>query len=186
MIGLFTQNNICRQALLSILSDFPAEEYTPDHIYDAVIITDTIDIPDSVPLISLGIDHPGQDMHISTPIHPDDLVHKIKLFCTNLMPKATFENSTFIFHRGQRTLLLKSDEKNILLTEKESDLLYSLVQSYPKAMSKEDLLISVWNYRPDAETHTVESHIYALRQKLGEKADMLIKSTPAGYLLVSD
>ena len=72
------------------------------------------------------------------------------------------------------------------MTEKESDLLFSLVQAYPKAMSKEDLLISVWNYSPDAETHTVESHIYGLRQKLGEKADALIKSTPAGYLLIPD
>ena len=186
MIGLFTQNNICRQALLTILSDFPAEEYTPSHSYDIVIITDKTDIPDSIPLITLGINHPKQNIHIPTPIHPDELIHKIKLFCTNLMPQATFENSTFIFHKEQRTLLLKSDDKNILLTEKESDLLYSLVQSYPKAMTKEDLLTSAWNYHPDSETHTVESHIYGLRQKLGEKADMLIKSTPAGYLLVSD
>ena len=83
-------------------------------------------------------------------------------------------------------LILKSNDKSILLTEKESDLLSFLVQSYPNAMTKEDLLTSVWNYRPDAETHTVESHIYGLRQKLGDKADMLFKSTSAGYLLVSD
>ena len=61
-----------------------------------------------------------------------------------------------------------------------------LADSFPKALTKEDLLVSVWNYKPEAETHTVESHIYALRQKLGNRADDLIQSTSEGYILIKE
>ena len=79
MIGLFIQNNICRQALLDILTDLPAEEYTPNRVYDALLITaEKDDLPDNIPIITLGISHPRQNMHIPTPIRPEDLIHRIR------------------------------------------------------------------------------------------------------------
>ena len=80
---------------------------------------------------------------------------------------------------------IKKTHQIIPLTEKENELLSHLAKNYPHTIKREDLLKSVWNYHQNTETHTVESHIYALRQKLGKEADELIQSSPIGYSLVA-
>ena len=54
-----------------------------------------------------------------------------------------------------------------------------------KPISKDKILSSVWNYSPDADTHTVETHIYRLRKKINDKFsdDNFIKNTKDGYHL---
>lgn len=67
------------------------------------------------------------------------------------------------------------------LTEKEvSILLYLKLAARP--VPREELLANVWGYHPDLTTHTVETHIYRLRQKLG--ADELLQTTEAGYVVL--
>jgi len=56
----------------------------------------------------------------------------------------------------------------IILTEKEIQLL-ELLLSYKKPVSKNIILSTVWNYADDADTHTVETHIYRLRKKINNK-----------------
>ena len=56
----------------------------------------------------------------------------------------------------------------IILTEKEIQLLELFLNS-KKPLSKDYILSSVWNYSSDADTHTVETHIYRLRKKIAEK-----------------
>jgi DNA-binding response OmpR family regulator len=56
----------------------------------------------------------------------------------------------------------------IILTEKEI-LLLELFLNSKKPISKENILSSVWNYSSEADTHTVETHIYRLRKKVNEK-----------------
>ncbi|MBQ3034486.1 MAG: winged helix-turn-helix domain-containing protein, partial [Alphaproteobacteria bacterium] len=98
-----------------------------------------------------------------------------------------FENKRFLFEGAKRLLFDKKTKKDYYLTEKETDLISFLVISLPEGASKTDLLTEVWKYRADIETHTVESHIYALRQKIGEKAaESLLKNNEEGYILVSD
>ena len=81
-------------------------------------------------------------------------------------------------------LTCKPTKLQIYLTEKETELITYLIKALPESVSKSELLTEVWNYRPDSETHTVESHIYTLRQKLGEKySDSLITNTTDGYIL---
>ena len=60
--------------------------------------------------------------------------------------------------------LIKND-KSIILTEKEVQLIELLLNN-SKPLSKDDILSSVWNYSADADTHTVETHIYRLRKKI--------------------
>ena len=66
-----------------------------------------------------------------------------------------------------------SDNRNfIILTEKEIQLIELLNSSKP--VSKENILSSVWHYSSDADTHTVETHIYRLRKKLTKNLWMKI------------
>ena len=50
---------------------------------------------------------------------------------------------------------------------------------------KDIILSSVWNYSSDADTHTVETHIYRLRKKISEKFkdNNFINSTKKGYTI---
>lgn len=186
MIGLITQNNICRAALIDLLADLNIHEFSPSETYEAVLLLDG-PMPDTAaPVITLGTTNPLEKLHLDTPIRPDDLMHQIQSFCLTNRQRVTFENSAFLFQKEQRLLILKATDTVYTLTEKENDLLASLAAALPGALTKEELLQSVWNYRPDIETHTVESHIYLLRQKIGKNADSLIKSTSTGYTLITD
>ncbi len=79
--------------------------------------------------------------------------------------------------------LFKGDV-HIILTEKEVQLL-DLFLNRNKPLSKVDILSSVWNYSSDADTHTVETHIYRLRKKINEKFsdDNFILNKKEGYTL---
>jgi DNA-binding response OmpR family regulator len=70
----------------------------------------------------------------------------------------------------------------IILTEKEIQLL-ELFLSNSKPISKKEILLSVWNYSKDADTHTVETHIYRLRKKIFNifKDNEFIISKKNGY-----
>jgi len=185
MIGLITQNNICQTALIDLLPDFVVVPFQPDQTYEAVLMTcDESGAPIKAPIITLGVSISAESLHLNAPITPDELAQKIRTFC--LCPQTTFENAHFLFQKSKRCLFLKGTNVIIPLTEKENDLLATLATVSPKTLTKEELLVAVWNYNPDAETHTVESHIHALRKKIGENADSLIRSTPSGYLLVVD
>jgi hypothetical protein len=58
------------------------------------------------------------------------------------------------------------------LTEKECQLLRFFHQNKGQELSKDRLLKEIWEYHPDAETHTLETHIYRLRQKLEEDPNL--------------
>lgn len=65
---------------------------------------------------------------------------------------------------------LQRAEQSVTLTEKETLLLARLLESHPGARPREQLLKEVWGLGSDVETHTLETHIYRLRSKLGELA----------------
>ena len=79
--------------------------------------------------------------------------------------------------------LIKSD-KNVILTEKEIQLLELFLQN-KKAISKNEILSTVWNYSKDADTHTVETHIYRLRRKINDtfSDENFIINSKEGYSL---
>ena len=63
-------------------------------------------------------------------------------------------------------LALKKGKARIKLTEKETALLVTLARAGSTAVDRKTLLEEVWGYAHDAETHTLETHIYRLRQKI--------------------
>ena len=72
----------------------------------------------------------------------------------------------------------------VILTEKEIQLIELFLYS-KKPISKNKILSSVWNYSSDADTHTVETHIYRLRKKINEKFldSKFILNNKEGYYL---
>ncbi len=83
---------------------------------------------------------------------------------------------------------LQIDEKGskIRLTEKETSILKYLYRAGEKVVTRDVLLHEVWGYNAGVTTHTLETHIYRLRQKIEKdpsNAELLITET-GGYKLV--
>jgi DNA-binding response OmpR family regulator len=64
--------------------------------------------------------------------------------------------------------LLQDPAKNrrIRLTEKEAAILKFLYRAGTRAVARQVLLNEVWGYNAAVTTHTLETHIYRLRQKI--------------------
>ena len=106
----------------------------------------------------------------------------------NVAAKKIFSNNSsiqikkYILNKNEKKLFKNNDQ--IILTEKEIQLLELFLGS-KKPISKDKILSSVWNYSSDADTHTVETHIYRLRKKINEKFsdENFIINTKDGYSL---
>lgn len=69
-----------------------------------------------------------------------------------------------------------------LLTEKEATILNLLYQVYPESVSKDDILAEVWGLKSFLTTHTLETHIYRLRQKISRLTqNQVVVTTENGY-----
>ena len=83
-------------------------------------------------------------------------------------------------------MLLDPKEKKIRLTEKETNILKYLYRANDSVVPRDELLHEVWGYNAGVTTHTLETHIYRLRQKIEpDPANARILVTePGGYRLV--
>ena len=115
-------------------------------------------------------------------------IKEINAIVEDTIAKKKFNQNSSIEIKGY---LLDKNEKKlsklknfIILTEKEIQLL-DLFLNNKKPVSKDQILSSVWNYSSDADTHTVETHIYRLRKKINEKFmdEKFILNNKNGYYL---
>jgi DNA-binding response OmpR family regulator len=98
---------------------------------------------------------------------------------------AVFNIGPFTFKPAAKILV---DDKNakIRLTEKETSILKFLFRAGEKVVSRETLLHEVWGYNAGVTTHTLETHIYRLRQKIEKdpgNAQLLVTES-GGYKLL--
>ena len=78
-------------------------------------------------------------------------------------------------------LLLDAAGKKIRLTEKETNILKYLYRAGEKPVAREELLAEVWGYNAGVTTHTLETHVYRLRQKIeADPAHARLLLTEAG------
>ena len=79
---------------------------------------------------------------------------------------------------------LNNNLTSLILTEKEVQLLELFLKN-KKPINKNEILSSVWQYASDADTHTVETHIYRLRKKIKDKFsdENFILNNKEGYYL---
>lgn len=96
----------------------------------------------------------------------------------------SFKIGPYTFHPA-RKILRAQDSKEIRLTEKETDILQFLYHTNEDVVPRDTLLHEVWGYNESVTTHTLETHIYRLRQKIERNpsiAEVLLTES-GGYRL---
>ena len=98
---------------------------------------------------------------------------------------AVFTIGPFTF-RPSSKLLLNAKGNMVRLTEKETAILRFLYRAGQKPVTRETLLQEVWGYNSGVTTHTLETHIYRLRQKVERDATTptILVTETGGYKLV--
>jgi DNA-binding response OmpR family regulator len=96
-----------------------------------------------------------------------------------------FTIGPYSFHPAQK-LLENGDGNKIRLTDKETSILKYLYRQGPKTIGRDVLLKEVWGYNNRVTTHTLETHIYRLRQKIERDPSnaRLLVTEEGGYRLV--
>ena len=98
---------------------------------------------------------------------------------------ATFTVGPYTFKPGQKLLTLENGQK-IRLTEKEAAIIRYLYRADQKVVTRDVLLEEVWGYNSGVTTHTLETHVYRLRQKIERdpsNAEILVTEN-GGYKIV--
>jgi len=78
---------------------------------------------------------------------------------------AVFKLGPYLFRPATKSLVTEENTK-ILLTEKETNILKFLYRAQTNVVPRDTLLKEVWGYNAAVMTHTLETHIYRLRQKI--------------------
>ena len=111
---------------------------------------------------------------------------KFNQLIVNLCKKNEFEKNSlikindYILDKNQR--ILKKGSITLKITEREIDFIEKL-NSSKQPLNKNFILKNIWSYSSETDTHTIETHIYRLRQKIKENFNdkNFIKSTKDGY-----
>tara|TARA_B100000579_G_scaffold284163_1_gene235493 strand:- start:281 stop:919 length:639 start_codon:yes stop_codon:yes gene_type:complete len=124
------------------------------------------------------------DAKIALPVDINELNKKVielntrKKFSHN----SSINIKNYILDKNEKKL--RKGKSFIVVTEKEIQLL-ELLFNKKKPIKKDLILEKVWNYASDADTHTVETHIYRLRKKIINrfKDDNFLINTKDGYII---
>ncbi len=136
--------------------------------------------------VILGLDSGAND-YVTKPLRFAVLLARIRaqLRQHEQSEDAVFAIGPYSFKPAQK-LLLKEDGGKVRLTEKETSILKYLYRAGEKAITRDVLLHEVWGYNAGVTTHTLETHIYRLRQKIERdpsNSELLI-TEGGGYKLV--
>jgi len=143
-----------------------------------------IDIIKIVIAKSTNFSNFGYDEMVNLPITFNEFNKKI--IEINTRKKFSLNSSILIknYVLDKNEKKLKKDKYFVVLTEKEIQLL-ELLFNKKKPIKKINILKEVWKYSDDADTHTVETHIYRLRKKIFDqfKDQNFISNSKSGYSL---
>ena len=98
---------------------------------------------------------------------------------------AIFAIGPYSFRPSQK-ILTEEDGNKVRLTEKETAIMKYLYRAEQKVIGRDELLEQVWGYNSGVTTHTLETHIYRLRQKVEKDPSnaRLLVTESGGYKLV--
>ena len=178
-VGLITANNDFREDLLlqmgKYLDNFVCTQEAPDIIViddDVAALRQTRTKFPTTPIILLTAENNVAENKLNLVLQkPFSLWKLIDLMHSANNHLDSSKEGTLIFNQYKLqpnarkiTDLVTGEETK--LTEKEVNILKYLYKTPNKFVSKTDLQINVWQYNQEVTTHTIETHIYRLRQKV--------------------
>jgi DNA-binding response OmpR family regulator len=161
--------------------DFCARIRKEGHTMPIIMLTGAADEGDVVS----GL-HAGANDYIAKPFRVNELLARLEaqLRTFDICDDAVFTIGRYTFRPGAK-LLLGPDKKRLRLTAKEVEILKFLYRNANRVVSRQVLLDEVWGYNASVTTHTLETHIYRLRQKIEvDPANCrMLLTAPGGYRL---
>jgi len=130
----------------------------------------------------------GADDYVTKPFRLSILLARLRahLRQNDRSDAAVFLIGPYTFRPGAKLLTDQSGRRKVRLTEKETAILKYLYRAGDRAIGRDTLLDEVWGYNAGVTTHTLETHVYRLRQKIERdpaRAEILV-TEPGGYRLV--
>ncbi len=135
----------------------------------------------------LGLDA-GADDYVTKPFRLSVLLARLRAHLRQSQhhDDAEFTIGPYTFRPGAKLLVDPGGRKKVRLTEKETAILKYLYRAGDRVIGRGTLLGEVWGYNAGVTTHTLETHVYRLRQKIERdptRAEILV-TEPGGYRLV--
>ncbi|MGP1254019.1 response regulator transcription factor [Algihabitans albus] len=135
----------------------------------------------------LGLDSGAND-YVSKPFRLGILLARLRaqLRQHEQSEDAVFTIGPYSFRPAAKLLVHGESQQKVRLTEKETAILKYLYRAGDKTVGRDQLLGEVWGYNAGVTTHTLETHVYRLRQKIEadpSNAEILV-TEPGGYRLV--
>jgi len=193
---LFAPQTARRDALAEQLSRWPGLELTTARTLaefkaalankpDALLLDPADSEFDAEPCRNFRALRLGVGGDIATPVRWSQLASRLQLLLGRGEAEEEFAVGHFVCLPLERVLLDAEGDEHTKLTDKEVHLLRMLAESGSTGMQRDELLERVWGYREGLDTHTLETHIYRLRQKI--EADpavpTLLLTIDGGYAL---
>ncbi len=123
----------------------------------------------------------GADDYVTKPFSIKELLARVS---AQIRRSSSGEGTDDLYDDGRLRIdrsrhFVERDGLSIHLTKKEFDLLWLLIKSAGRVVSRETILARLWDYAADVETRTVDVHIRSLRKKAGE--DIIETVVGVGY-----
>jgi DNA-binding response OmpR family regulator len=129
----------------------------------------------------------GANDYIAKPFRANELLARLRtqLRLFENSEDAVFSVGPYTFRPAKKLLHEPINNRRIRLTGKEAAILKFLYRSDSRPVDRQILLHEVWGYNPAVTTHTLETHIYRLRQKMERhpRNPVLLVTENGGYRL---
>ena len=122
----------------------------------------------------------GVDDYVTKPFSPKELVARVKAILKRTSnEQEIYKFDGLVINDSAHEVLV--DDKKVNLTPKEYDLLKYLIKNKNIALSREQLLSSIWGFDFFGDDRTIDTHIKTLRKNLGKYGDMISTVRGMGY-----
>jgi DNA-binding response OmpR family regulator len=157
--------------------DFCAKIRKQGHMMPIVMLTGANDENDIVSGLNAGAND-----YIVKPFRANELLARLQaqLRRFDTSKDAVFTVGPYTFRPAAKLLIRTDTGQRIRLTSKEVDILRFFHQRANHIVSRQTLMEEVWGYSAGAESHTLETHIYRLRQKIDATNTHLLVTAPGG------
>ncbi|MBU1087729.1 MAG: response regulator transcription factor [Candidatus Omnitrophica bacterium] len=127
----------------------------------------------------------GSDDYVVKPFSPRELILRVKAILKRGKAKENTEENEIISSSNISIDIarhqVKIDEKEVILTQIEFNLLVTLIKRQGRVQSRDRLLKDVWDMDSDVTTRTIDTHIKRLREKLGKSGKLINTVRGIGY-----